>query len=183
MGVSAASNKKDKPVSRTSAPKLLRGDNRHPNAPVRIEFGQESTSITTLRTPAPLPPTPADGDVDGWFEQLPTNPSQIPDLGAMAGTGSEHDSMPGWNAAPRMSSVSGESPRHSSRIRVRSQADRTEVVRPVVMVSYSLLVLLAAVCLAVGMVLGALLQDRLGVSARPEPAPHSRAVDTAPGGR
>lgn len=37
-------------------------------------------------TPAPLPPSPAAAEAEGWFEQVPTNPAGAPDLAALIGS-------------------------------------------------------------------------------------------------
>lgn len=116
--------------------------------PVRVEFGTESsTGVTMLRTPEPLPPSPAAQDAEGWFEQVPTNPADIPDLGALAG-GSDPDSVPSWALPPGRDS---------------RPDDRHELTLPVTTGHASWFVLLvAATCLAVGMVLGALLYSFWG---------------------
>lgn len=160
---------KEKPISRASAPKLRRKSHQGPadGIPVRVEFGADSsTGVTSLRTPEPLPPSPAAPDAEGWFDHAPTNPASIPDLGALAD--GESDSLPPW-------ALTGASP-----------VDRTETVpkEPARSVRNTrwLTVLLAATCLAVGMVLGALLQSRLGPGAKagkpavecPDPAAHAK---------
>lgn len=164
MGVSATKNK-EKPISRASAPKL-RPTKNPGNVPDRIEFDQESSSITSLRPPAPLPPTPRDHEVDGWFEQMPTNPAQIPDLGALAGGATDPGaSQPAWDGPARKASVAEES--------IDERIYGAPYVAP--RGSMYIPVLTAAVFLIVGMALGAFLYSRLGSGHEcPDPAAHSR---------
>lgn len=115
-------------------------------------FGGDSTSVTSLRDPAPLPPSPADSsDPGGWLDQMPTNPAKIPDLGALAGGGTDPGSLQAWG---RQSIVAKGDADASERRRDAAHV----VVRP----SVSILLLVAAACLAIGMVVGAILQSRLG---------------------
>lgn len=142
-------NKKERPISRASAPRLRApGKADADGVPVRVEFGTESsTGVTMMRTPEPLPPSPAAQDAEGWFEQVPTNAADIPDLGALA-EGADPDSVPAWAMSPRSE------PRGD---------DRYELTVPVMTGHASwFVVLVAATCLAVGMVLGALLYSVWG---------------------
>jgi hypothetical protein len=142
-------HKKDRPISRASAPKLRsRRKDGADGVPVRVEFGTESsTGVTMMRTPEPLPPSPAAQDAEGWFEQVPTNTADIPDLGALA-EGADPDSVPSWAMAPR---------------REPRADERYELTVPVITGHASWFVwLVAATCLAVGMVLGALLYSVWG---------------------
>ncbi len=116
--------------------------------------------ISVEHTPAPLPPSPAEAAADTWFEQVPTNPAAIPDLGALAGsrpdlrTGLTRSRTPPRRQPPYAEDVAAaeaepwplESEDYSSAVEGSSQGT-----------TWLLPVLLAATCLAVGMVLGALL--------------------------
>jgi hypothetical protein len=159
MSVTNSSEKREKPTSRASAPRLRRESD---GIPMKVEFGSDSsTGITSLRTPAPLPPSPAGQDAEGWFEQAPTNPAAIPDLGALAAGGTDSDSVPGW-ALPSV---------------VALEKERKSVARVIpekTMYRWLLPLLLAATCLAVGMLMGALLQERLGA---PRPGVHPVCPD------
>jgi hypothetical protein len=153
-------NKKDRPVSRASAPKLrARSKALADGVPVRVEFGVDSsTGVTMTRTPEPLPPSPAAADAGGWLdEHVVTSPAEIPDLGALAG-GSDPDSVPGWALPPRDEHDVGAT---------------QEPAQPATGHARWFVLLVAATCLAVGMVLGALLQSQWGASECPDPAAHS----------
>ena len=168
--MAAFNKKRDKPISRASAPKLLvRNLDDTGGIPEKVTFGSESSKVTSLRAPDPLPPSPADNDPGGWLEQ-PTDPTRIPDLGALAGTGhTDPGSVPGWAKGSRMQSSiddQDESRRGDSANASAAAQWATSGVQPVVVA------LLMAVCLAIGMILGALLQKRAGPPDRPEPAAH-----------
>jgi hypothetical protein len=151
-------NKKERPTSRASAPKLRpKSRDGSDGVPVRVEFGSDSsTGVTVMRTPEPLPPSPAAPDAEGWFERLSTNPAEIPDLGALAGT--DPDSVPVWAMPPG------------------SEKEAAEPVQPVQPATSGharwFVLLVAATCLAVGMVLGALMQSQWGASERPDAPAH-----------
>jgi hypothetical protein len=127
--------------------------------PARVEFGSDSsTGVTMMRTPEPLPPSPAAPDAEGWFERLSTGPAEIPDLGALAGGGTDPDSVPVWAMPPRSDKDAGAT---------------DEPVQPAASGQARWFVLLvAATCLAVGMVLGALLQSQWGASECPDASAH-----------
>lgn len=147
----APTDNNDRPFARTSAPKLRRTGPAEA-VPVRVEFGSDSsTSITSLRTPEPLPPSPGAQDPDQWLEQVRTNPAALaPDLGALAG-GVDAESHPGWTGSRPGLAVHDENVAHGDDASPEPSHFR-----------WLLPMLLAATCLAVGMVLGALLQSRLG---------------------
>lgn len=101
-------------------------------------------------TPAPLPPSPAADAADVWFEQVPTNPAAIPDLDALnpsPNTSSAH--IPATAPIRRM-------PPGKLGAGYSYDPSGTRSIglpRP----PWVLPALIAAICLVVGMVLGALL--------------------------
>lgn len=171
----AATTKKDKPISRASAPRLLvRDKGTADGVPNKLSFGSESSKVTSLRAPAPLPPSPADSDPGGWLEQAQTDPTKIPDLGALAGTGhTDPGSLPGWAKGSRGASVNeelSESKKRGDRSADSAGATLSQSKgTPRVVVA-----LLMAVCLAIGMIAGALLQSRSAATdSCPDPTAHS----------
>lgn len=99
-------------------------------------------------TPAPLPPSPADEAADVWFDQVPTNPAAIPDLDALApGTRTSKTPIPATAPIRRM--PPGEAGYGYDVRGTRSVA----MPRP----PWVLPALIAAICLVVGILLGALL--------------------------
>ena len=165
-------NRRDKPISRASAPNLLvrdSGDTK--GVPRTVTFGSESSKVTALRAPDPLPPSPADNDPGGWLEQ-PTDPTNIPDLGALAGSGhTDPGSLPGWAKGSRMQSASDEQAERGSDRQLSSHVSAQPVPSGVSLVVVGLLM---AVCLAIGMIAGALLQHRTGPPTCPQPAIHGQ---------
>jgi hypothetical protein len=116
--------------------------------------------VSADTTPAPLPPSPAADAADVWFEQVPTNPAAVPDLDALSGIdkgSSAHPSLPiGRGQAtdfttPRPQDYSGPKP------------------RPATSQSWLLPLLIAATCLTIGMILGALLFSDSGKANGDEP--------------
>ncbi len=111
--------------------------------------------ISAEITPAPLPPSPAADAADVWFEQVPTNPAAIPDLDALGLNRSDprgsaiRSSTPAGRASANVlaSEAAGETWSDTSGLPRRSGASTP----------WLLPALIAATCLAVGMVLGALL--------------------------
>lgn len=102
-------------------------------------------------TPAPLPPSPAAEMAEVWFEQVPTNPAAIPDLdvlGASPTSSSQHipATAPIRRLAPGRVGATGYNydPLGTSGVLVP---------RP----PWLLPSLIAAICLVVGILLGALL--------------------------
>lgn len=171
----ASSSDKDSPISRPSVPSLLKSRGKGGGIPARPAFEMDSTKITALRAPAPLPPSPADSDPGGWLDQAPTDPVRIPDLGALASSGSGDDaSIPGWarESPPADASEELSGPhrqRDSGRLSGAIQPQAGFVVPPIVML------LLVAVCVSVGMIVGALMQSRyVGPDTCPDPAAHSQ---------
>jgi len=115
--------------------------------------------ISVEHTPAPLPPSPAADAADTWFEQVPTNPAAIPDLGALAG--SRPDMRTGLTRSrtpPRPAPFSSDAPDDDAEPWPLQEEDYSGVLgSSQERTTWLLPVLLAATCLAVGMVLGALL--------------------------
>lgn len=177
-----ASKKQDKPISRASAPRLLpRGKNETDGIPDKLSFGSESSKITSLKAPAPLPPLPADDDVGGWLEPMKTDPTKIPDLGALAATGhTDPGSLPGWAKGSRQASANDEL---TESTRASAPAFQAAATRPAARPQLSLVVigLLMAVCLAVGMILGAILQNQSAPPACPDPTVHHEPAHPASG--
>lgn len=105
--------------------------------------------ISADTTPAPLPPSPAADAADVWFEQVPTNPAAVPDLDALSG----HDK---GTLHPVVPARHGQSPSPESRLpHVEDYPGRAP--RAVTSQSWLLPLLIAATCLTIGMILGALL--------------------------
>jgi len=99
-------------------------------------------------TPAPLPPSPAAEAADVWFDQVPTNPAAIPDLDALSpGTKTPRTPIPA--TAPIRRRSAGELNYNYDSRGTRSVA----MPRP----PWVLPALIAAICLVVGILLGALL--------------------------
>lgn len=127
-----------------------------PAGPGRRAEGGSDTTVTTRierlpdeTTPAPLPPSPAAKDAEGWFEQVPTNPASPPDLEALAS-----GTYPGHADPSRPITDHGQAwfgPSHQPQ--ATGPITRFGVPRETVTV----VALIAATCLVVGMVLGALL--------------------------
>lgn len=123
--------------------------------PGRRQDAGSDTNVTTRierlpdeSTPAPLPPSPAGRDADGWFEQVPTNLG-APDLDALvSGTG------PGRSDPSRPITDAGQAwfgP--TSHLHNTAPVTRFGLPRQTV----TIVALICATCLVVGMVLGALL--------------------------
>jgi hypothetical protein len=127
-----------------------------PAGPGRRTDSGSDTNVTTRierlpdeSTPAPLPPSPAAKDADGWFEQVPTNPAAAPDLDALAS-----GTYPGRGDPSRpITDAGGAWFGPSSHVQSTEQFTRFGVPRQTV----TIVALIAATCLVVGMVLGALL--------------------------
>jgi hypothetical protein len=130
--------------------------NLPPAGPGRRAENGSDTNVTTRierlpdeTTPAPLPPSPAAKDAEGWFEQVPTNPAAPPDLDALAS-----GTYPGQADPSRPITDHGQAwfgPSHQPQ--ATGPITRFGVPRETVTV----VALIAATCLVVGMVLGALL--------------------------
>lgn len=147
--------------------------------PNNLSFGSESSKVTSLKAPAPLPPSPADGEPDGWLEPMQTGPAKIPDLGALAATGhTDPGSLPSWAKGSRQPSANEElleSRRGGDRSADMSRGRHGATMPPLIVIG-----LLMAVCLAIGMIIGALLQSRSGPPACPDPALHSGHAPASP---
>jgi hypothetical protein len=116
--------------------------------------GSVTSRIERVReeiTPAPLPPSPAAQDADVWFEQVPTNPaSAMPDLGGQGAARASGSIGPVAATNPiRRYGRAGTGALLSSLRDGQAGAG----LRP----PWTLPLLIAATCLAVGMVFGALL--------------------------
>jgi len=116
--------------------------------------------ITVEHTPAPLPPSPAADAADTWFEQVPTNPAAVPDLGALAGSrpdmrsGLLRSRTPPRRDAPHSQEPDAADPEPWP---LQSEDYSGTIASNTGGTPWILPALLAATCLAVGMVLGALL--------------------------
>ena len=125
--------------------------------------------VSADTTPAPLPPSPAADAADVWFEQVPTNPAAVPDLDALSGldkSGSVHPSLPlrrGHQAADFT----------TPRVEDHSQT------QPIGSQSWLLPLLIAATCLTIGMILGALLFANSGKGAAMDAGPCECPAQTA----
>ena len=179
----APSKKKQKPISRSSAPNLRRRlrDPGIGSIPAKGLSFTDSTKITALRAPEPLPPSPADSDPGGWLKEGGTSPTKIPDLGALAGTGNtDPGSLPSWAKPQRLksedSSDAGQYEESGPKQRPQRPASPRIVVRPAPRLP---LLMTALLCLAIGIVAGALLQSRLGAATCPDPAAHSQSASPA----
>jgi hypothetical protein len=148
-------------------PKLPRLGKQSPARPGRrgdagsdMQVTSKIERVTVEKTPAPLPPSPAAEDADVWFEQVPTNPAAIPDLGDLAsGTNPGGRSL----TAPMRKLSPGNLARDLTGTHYSQPYTRPSLSeRP-----WLLPILLAVTCLAVGMVLGALL---FGGGSSDEPA-------------
>jgi len=120
------------------------------SAPSDYSVTSRIDRLPSEHTPAPLPPSPAAEAADVWFDQVPTNPAAIPDLGNMAG------SRPDLAAAVRAGTAGGRADGRdpwASPSALYAAADRLPVSRR----PWVLPVLIAATALTVGMVLGALI--------------------------
>ncbi len=126
--------------------------------------------VSADTTPAPLPPSPAADAADVWFEQVPTNPAAVPDLDALSGldkSGSMHPSLP----IGRRHSTDFTTPRVEDRSRPQA--------RPATSQSWLLPLLIAATCLTIGMILGALLFSNSDRGAAADARPCECPVETA----
>lgn len=139
-----------------------------PGSRVKSKVPSETDNTVTSRierisvehTPAPLPPSPAADAADTWFEQVPTSPAAVPDLGAL--TGSRPDLKSGLL---RTKTPPRQSPPHEDAAEdigaepwpLYPEDYSGPLAPPATGSPWVLPVLLAATCLAVGMVLGALL--------------------------
>lgn len=111
-------------------------------------------------TPAPLPPSPAADMADVWFEQVPTNPAAIPDLDSLrpnTNTPTPHipSTAPIRRMPPGRYQGHGYDPRGTRNV---------GIARP----PWILPALIAAICLVVGMLLGALLFGGDSKGGKPE---------------
>ncbi len=119
-------------------------------------------------TPAPLPPSPAAEMADVWFEQVPTNPAAIPDLDALSpGTNTPSPHIPATAPIRRMP------PQHANYGYDARGTRSVMAPRP----PWILPALIAAICLVVGMLLGALL---FGGGKKCDPNDCKKAVPTEP---
>jgi hypothetical protein len=112
------------------------GPGRRDDAGSDISVTTKMDRIEIEVTPAPLPPSPAAADADRWFEQVATNPAAQQLL--------QQPDRPGTAASPRRSHPSHDRPRHAA-------------AAPPLSNPWLIPVLIAAISLTVGMILGALL--------------------------
>lgn len=137
---------------------------RRDSAPSDYSVTSKIERLPEDLTPAPLPPSPAAEAADVWFEQVPTNPAAVPDLSALTGTNVGEDRYGPSTARVRRASSVASDP-WAGQTRRSGPTVRTVAGSP----PWLLPALIAATCLAVGMIFGALI---FGADSKGAVTPH-----------